>query len=411
MRALLLGTTQLLRADGSAVDVAGRLRECFLLGALADARSTNLALLRREDVVALLWPGASYDPRDRSLENVLYQAIHQLRQQIGASYVETVPGVGYRLALEPAEAEPLSVDLLDFRNSAADSTRPALASALGLVRGDFLDEIPDLRRYSQVVEPRLRIRGEYVAAAQALTGWQPANVRTIVDNFVGEPRGTLLDAINGTDPDNLPDGEISERPQWSAFARKQLAPGGTRSLRITLTGPLFLHTDSYYERLNRDPAGPHMESELRDFIFRRAGRKAPDIRLMLRCTDSYFASVAAHVPPDRREAFTDLVLDQIDALWGDADKIGPELCCYNTGISDICAVFDDAVVVSWRTAETKEMGYPMTVNHRPEVISARQRRFDETFADNGEGQRREVEKLRDFVSEIPHRAAHFPYLH
>lgn len=411
MRARLLGQTQITRDDGTPVDIEGKVQECLLLGVLTDAYRTNHRLLNRPEVIAALWPSVPYDPPDTSLERSLYQVIFNLRKRIGDDHVETIKGVGFRLALEPPGAEPLSVDLIDFRARAGLTAQLALQEALDLVRGDFLTEIPAIGKSTGVAGPRQRIRAEYVSIAEALTGWPAASVRTIVDDFVGAPMGTLLDVIGKADPDNLPDGEIRDRPQWSAFARKQLAPGGTRSLRMTLTGPLFLHTDAYYERLNRDPAGPHMEAELRDFLFRNAANDNADIHIIVRCTERYFASVAAHVPPERREAFTELVLGQIDALWGENGDRGPNLCCYNTGISDICAVFDDAVVVSWRSAEIREMGYPMTVNHRPEVIAVRRQRFDDTFAANSDGQQRELEKLREFVREIPTRAAHFPYLH
>lgn len=389
------------------------LRSSLLFGVIADAGRINTGVLTHAQAIAILWPDVTYDPPDLGIEGNLYQAVRALRKLVGAERIITHEGVGFSLGFDPPRngGGPLSVDLVDFRAHAKTGRPEDAAQALRLVEGAFLAEIPEARRYRGVADPRERIRDEYADAVIALTGWPLGNARTIVRDFVEAPTGTLLDIVTAADPDDLPDGTLDSRPAWSAFAAQQLAPGGSRSLRTTLTGPLFLHTDAYYRRLNEDPSGRHMESDLRDFIDRLGGKRTSDVRLMLRCTDRYYASVAAHVAPGDRDAFTEHVLLQIDAVWGSDGSRGPDLCCYNTGIGELCVVFDRAVVTSWRSHETREMGYPMIVNRRREVIENRRRRFDEQVDDNTEGQAREVEKLREFVLRIPERATNFSYMH
>ncbi|MYT70753.1 MULTISPECIES: BTAD domain-containing putative transcriptional regulator [unclassified Streptomyces] len=140
MRFSLLGTTQALRDDGTAVPVGGaRLRALLTVLALRPGRTVPVAALVDE-----VW-GAE-PPADA--QGALQALVGRLRRVLGAGAVASDEG-GYRLA---AVAD--DIDLFRFERLTADGVRgladgnPAKAAelldqALGLWRGPALADLPD----------------------------------------------------------------------------------------------------------------------------------------------------------------------------------------------------------------------------------------------------------------------------
>ncbi|MFJ2702772.1 BTAD domain-containing putative transcriptional regulator [Streptomyces sp. NPDC087428] len=140
MRYSILGTTQALRDDGTAVAVGGaRLRALLTVLALRAGRTVPAAVLVDE-----VWDG---DP-PADAPGALQALVGRLRRALGHAAVASAEN-GYRLA-----AEPDTVDLYRFERLAGEGTRaleegdPAKAvtlldDALGLWRGQVLADLPD----------------------------------------------------------------------------------------------------------------------------------------------------------------------------------------------------------------------------------------------------------------------------
>ncbi|MEV2214582.1 BTAD domain-containing putative transcriptional regulator [Streptomyces sp. NPDC050997] len=140
VRYRILGTTQILRPDGTSVPVGGaRLRALLTVLALRPGRTVPASLLVDE-----VWDGDP--PADAT--GALQALVGRLRRSIGAEAVASVDG-GYRLT-----APPDDIDLHRFERLAGDGTRaladddPAKAAvvlddALALWRGPALADLPD----------------------------------------------------------------------------------------------------------------------------------------------------------------------------------------------------------------------------------------------------------------------------
>lgn len=136
----ILGTTQALRDDGTAVAIGGaRLRALLAVLALRTGRTVPVAVLVDE-----VWDGEP--PADAP--GALQALVGRLRRILGHAAVASADN-GYRLA-----AEPDSVDLYRFERLAGEGARalaagdPAKAlsvldDALGLWRGPALADLPD----------------------------------------------------------------------------------------------------------------------------------------------------------------------------------------------------------------------------------------------------------------------------
>ncbi|MCX4701334.1 BTAD domain-containing putative transcriptional regulator [Streptomyces sp. NBC_01373] len=141
VRYRILGTTQVLRPDGTTVPVGGaRLRALLTVLALRAGRTVPAGLLVEE-----VW-GDGDPPADAT--GALQALVGRLRRALGADAVASVDG-GYRLT-----AAPDDVDLHRFERLADEGTRaladgdPAKAvvvldDALGLWRGPALADLPD----------------------------------------------------------------------------------------------------------------------------------------------------------------------------------------------------------------------------------------------------------------------------
>ncbi|MFF4468348.1 BTAD domain-containing putative transcriptional regulator [Streptomyces sp. NPDC001599] len=140
VRYRILGTTQVLRPDGTAVPLGGaRLRALLTVLALRTGRAVPAGLLVEE-----VWGGDP--PADAT--GALQALVGRLRRALGAESVASADG-GYRLA-----AAPDDVDLHRFDRLAGEGTRaladgdPAKAAvvlddALALWRGPVLADLPD----------------------------------------------------------------------------------------------------------------------------------------------------------------------------------------------------------------------------------------------------------------------------
>ncbi|MFJ3026255.1 AfsR/SARP family transcriptional regulator [Streptomyces tendae] len=140
VRYRILGTTQVLRPDGTAVPLGGaRLRALLTVLALRAGRAVPAGLLVEE-----VWAGDP--PADAT--GALQALVGRLRRALGADSVASADG-GYRLA-----AAPDDVDLHRFDRLAGEGTRaladgdPAKAAvvlddALALWRGPVLADLPD----------------------------------------------------------------------------------------------------------------------------------------------------------------------------------------------------------------------------------------------------------------------------
>ncbi|WP_093709077.1 BTAD domain-containing putative transcriptional regulator [Streptomyces sp. 2131.1] len=166
MRYGILGTTQALRDDGSALSVGGaRLRALLTVLALRPGRTVPVGVLVDE-----VWDGEP--PADAA--GALQALVGRLRRAIGHEAVASAEN-GYRLA-----AEPEAVDLFRFERLAGEGAR-ALASgdparalglldeALALWRGPALADLPD--RHTEAARwtaRRLDARRDRLAAALRL---------------------------------------------------------------------------------------------------------------------------------------------------------------------------------------------------------------------------------------------------
>lgn len=140
MRYRILGTTQVLRSDGTAVPVGGaRLRALLTVLALRSGRAVPVGLLVEE-----VWDG---DP-PADAPGALQALVGRLRRALGADAVASADG-GYRLT-----AAPDDIDLHRFDRLAGEGIRaladgdPAKAAgvlddALALWRGPALADLPD----------------------------------------------------------------------------------------------------------------------------------------------------------------------------------------------------------------------------------------------------------------------------
>ncbi|NGO80725.1 AfsR/SARP family transcriptional regulator, partial [Streptomyces sp. YC504] len=137
----LLGTTQVLREDGTEVPLGGaRIRALVAALALAAGRSVPAGQL-----AAQIWAADEEPPADEV--KALQALVGRLRKVLGPDAVATVPG-GYRLA-----AKPEDIDLFRFQRlaregadalGAGDAARAAglLEDALGLWSGGVLLDLP-----------------------------------------------------------------------------------------------------------------------------------------------------------------------------------------------------------------------------------------------------------------------------
>ncbi|WP_406100305.1 BTAD domain-containing putative transcriptional regulator [Streptomyces sp. NBC_01013] len=166
MRYGILGTTQALRDDGTAVAIGGaRLRALLAVLALRTGRTVPVAVLVDE-----VWDGDP--PADAS--GALQALVGRLRRALGHAAIASADS-GYRLA-----AEPDSVDLFRFERLAGEGTRaleagdPAKAlsvldDALGLWRGPALADLPDRHAVAaRWTARRLDARRTRLTAALAL---------------------------------------------------------------------------------------------------------------------------------------------------------------------------------------------------------------------------------------------------
>ncbi|MFD8689256.1 ATP-binding protein [Streptomyces sp. NPDC059651] len=166
MRYGILGTTQALRDDGTAVSIGGaRLRALLAVLALRPDRTVPVAVLVDE-----VWDG---DP-PADAPGALQALVGRLRRILGHAAVASAEN-GYRLA-----AEPDSVDLYRFERLAGEGTRalsvgdPAKAlsvldDALGLWRGPALADLPDRHAVAaRWTARRLDARRTRLGAALAL---------------------------------------------------------------------------------------------------------------------------------------------------------------------------------------------------------------------------------------------------
>ncbi|MFD7403436.1 BTAD domain-containing putative transcriptional regulator [Streptomyces sp. NPDC059866] len=140
VRYRILGTTQALRPDGTAVPVGGaRLRALLTVLALRPGRTVPVSLLVDE-----VWDGDS--PADAT--GALQALVGRLRRALGADAVESVEG-GYRLAASGDDIDLHRFERLvgDGMGALADGD-PAKAAvllddALALWRGPALADLPD----------------------------------------------------------------------------------------------------------------------------------------------------------------------------------------------------------------------------------------------------------------------------
>ncbi|WHM38965.1 BTAD domain-containing putative transcriptional regulator [Streptomyces sp. BPTC-684] len=167
MRYRIIGTTQLLNPEGTAVAVGGaRLRALLTVLALRPGRTVPVGLLVDE-----VWNGEP--PADAA--GALQALVGRLRRAVGHTAIASVEGGGYRL-----DAEPDDIDLYRFERLAGDGARaleqgdPAKAltrldDALALWTGPVLADLPDRTAEAARWEARrLDARRARLAAALAL---------------------------------------------------------------------------------------------------------------------------------------------------------------------------------------------------------------------------------------------------
>ncbi|WP_425834601.1 AfsR/SARP family transcriptional regulator [Streptomyces fractus] len=140
MRYRILGTTQALRDDGTAVPVGGaRLRALLAVLALRAGRVVPASLLVDE-----VW--GEEPPADAA--GALQALVGRLRRALGAGAVLSADG-GYRLAASPDDVDAFRFERLTgdgvraFADGDAAKALDVLDEALGLWRGPALADLPD----------------------------------------------------------------------------------------------------------------------------------------------------------------------------------------------------------------------------------------------------------------------------
>ncbi|MGW1466407.1 AfsR/SARP family transcriptional regulator [Streptomyces sp. NPDC002308] len=140
MRYCILGTTQVLRDDGTAVALGGaRLRALLTVLALSPGRAVPVAVLVDE-----VWDGEP--PADAP--GAVQALVGRLRRALGRDAVDSVEN-GYRLAVDPDAVDLHRFERLTGEGSraleAGDSEKAldALDAALALWRGPALADLPD----------------------------------------------------------------------------------------------------------------------------------------------------------------------------------------------------------------------------------------------------------------------------
>ncbi|MEU4347413.1 BTAD domain-containing putative transcriptional regulator [Streptomyces sp. NPDC023838] len=289
MRYRIIGTTQLLNPEGTAVAVGGaRLRALLTVLALRPGRTVPVGLLVDE-----VWTGEP--PADAA--GALQALVGRLRRVVGHSAIASVEGGGYRL-----DAEPDDIDLYRFERLAGDGTRaleqgdPAKAlsrldDALALWTGPVLADLPDrMAEAARWEARRLDARRARLAAALALGRAEetlPELAALCADHPLDEPlhalriralraagrtaealaayedvRRTLANRL-GTDPGpelralhgellHTPDAPAAEAPAAPSAARPA-APG---NLRARLTS--FVGREADIETIRGDLGGARL---------------------------------------------------------------------------------------------------------------------------------------------------------
>ncbi|MFJ8541906.1 AfsR/SARP family transcriptional regulator [Streptomyces sp. NPDC093586] len=140
MRYRILGTTQALRSDGTAVPVGGaRLRALLTVLALRPGRAVPVGLLVEE-----VWG----DDPPADAPGALQALVGRLRRALGADAVASADG-GYRLTAAPDDVDLYRFDRLAGEGSRAlaggdpDKAAELLDDALALWRGPALADLPD----------------------------------------------------------------------------------------------------------------------------------------------------------------------------------------------------------------------------------------------------------------------------
>ena len=123
LRLLTFGGLRVLRADGSATDLANQRRRIAVLAIVAAAAPLGVS---RERLMFLLWPDADADKGRHALNQIVYN----LRRELGAS---PIAGVSELSLL----TDVMSADLIEFRDAIA---RGDHASAASLYTGPFLND-------------------------------------------------------------------------------------------------------------------------------------------------------------------------------------------------------------------------------------------------------------------------------
>jgi DNA-binding SARP family transcriptional activator len=193
LRLRTFGGLQLERTDPTSAVVATRPRRLALLAVVAAAGSRGV---RRERILAILWPGSDVDKGRHSLSQTLYG----LQRELGA---EVIVAAGNDLRLDP---DHLKSDVQSFLEATAGQ-RPEVAAELyagPFLDGFYLSEAAEFEQWAEETGARLRRdaltaietaarTAEAAGAADEAIRWRRRI--TEVDPLSGRPALSYMNAL------------------------------------------------------------------------------------------------------------------------------------------------------------------------------------------------------------------------
>lgn len=171
------------------------------------------------------------------------------------------------------------------------------------------------------------------------------------------------------------------------------------SYRTMVIGPLFIHPEWYADRRDSYVQIPNFDTIFYQYLLKSTRNRNHDIRIILTNGERYITKVNKYVKKNDRKKFQDDLIKSVYKIWGDSFSRGPDLCCINTGFSDINMIFDDNVITTYRPAPHIPTGGG-TLYNNTEFVHRCRSRFDIIFDASSGGQQNEIKTLIKFIENL-----------
>lgn len=172
-----------------------------------------------------------------------------------------------------------------------------------------------------------------------------------------------------------------------------------RQYRAVIVGPLFLHPNWVIERRNAMSATTSYDDKLLTFILAHSQKRNHNIRIILANRARYRTKVDKLVLEAERPKFIADMLQAIDLVWGVNAEKGPDLVCSDVGHFRIDVIFDNALVTAARLSPDRPLSGGL-LSYSADEVQAQSELFDQVFDELSGGNAREVQKLKDFVTNL-----------